>query len=84
MVQMAAKRELTYLVFMTASSFGSRTQKLVIDKFFFLFFFFLILFVLKLPPTLNWVLHFDPGSNRILLTLQNIESPNQRKISAAA
>lgn len=39
MVEMAAKRELTWLVFMTASSFGSRTQKLVIDKIFFLYFF---------------------------------------------
>lgn len=47
MVQMAAKRELTYLVFMTASSFGSRTQKLVIDKFFFLFFFFFNSFCVK-------------------------------------
>lgn len=28
--------------------------------------------MLKLPPTLHWVLHFDPGNNGILLTLQNI------------
>ena len=28
--------------------------------------------MLQLPPALNWVLYFDPHSNRVLLTLQNI------------
>lgn len=28
--------------------------------------------MLKLPPALNCVLHFDPGSIRTVLTLQNI------------